>query len=130
MAEGYGMGRLGKSDLLGRAERFCHRVLDVAEELERQRRYPRILDQIVGSGTSVGANLFEADEAVSRAEFRKFVEIAQRELSETRFWLRLIAQREWIPADRLASLLGECDELRRVLGTILHRTRPGDGPAR
>ncbi len=116
------MGRL-KAELLERVEIFADRVLDVAVALERKVCWRRILDQIVGSGTSVGANVFEADEALSRPDFLKCIGIAVKELNETRYWLRLIARRQWIAASRLAPLQIELDELKKVLGTILNRTR-------
>lgn len=83
----------------------------------------RVLDQIAACGTAVGANLFEADEALSRADFAKCVGISVKELNELRFWLRLSARRAWMPSDTLATLLDEADQLKRILGTILHRTR-------
>jgi four helix bundle protein len=116
------MGRL-KAELLERVEIFADRVLDVAVALERKGCWRRILDQIVGSGTSVGANVFEADEALSRSDFLKCIGIAVKELNETRYWLRLIARRQWIAASRLAPLQIELDELKKVLGTIHNRTR-------
>jgi len=110
-------------ELLERVEAVCDRVLDLAEALDKQRRPRRIVSQIIGSGTSVGANVFEADEAMTRPEFARCLAIAVRELNETRFWIRLVIRREWIPGDRLAALLDECDQLKRILGTIIARTR-------
>lgn len=117
------MGRL-QGDILDRVESLCDRVLDVVDELERARVSRRILDQLTGAGTAVGANLFEADEALSRKDFVKCVAIAGKELSECRFWLRLVARRGWLGnPDRLDSLLDECDQIKRILGAILTKTR-------
>jgi four helix bundle protein len=116
------MGRL-KEELLERIELFADRVLDVAQTLERAGCWPRVLDQLVGSGTSVGANVFEADEALSRPDFVKCIGIAVKELNETRYWLRLIARRGWIAPDRLSPLQTELAELKKILGAIISRTR-------
>lgn len=116
------MARLD-ADLLERYEDFSHRVTDVAEELERQKRFRRVVDQVVGCGTSVGANMSEADEAVSSPDFCRALGIALRELSETRFWLRFVAKRGWVPSERLDTLINECQELRRIAGAMLSRTR-------
>jgi four helix bundle protein len=62
------MGRLDP-DIIERAERLVHRVVDVAEALAEQSRSRRVVDQLMGCGTSVGANVAEADEAQSRADF-------------------------------------------------------------
>lgn len=61
---------------------------------------------------------------MSVRDFRKCVAIALKELNETRFWLRLIERRAWIAQPRLAPLQDECDQLRRILGTILRNTDP------
>lgn len=111
------------AELLDRVERFSDRVLDVVDALPARTVRARIIDQIAGAGTSVGANVFEADEAVSRADFCKCLGIAAKELSETRFWIRLVGRRGWIKAGRLVGLEAECQQLRRILGTMIARTR-------
>ncbi len=116
------MGRL-RADFLERVEAFVDRTLDVVEVLAHQQRSRRILDQLTGSATSVGANTFEADEAMSRADFCKTLAIVIKELNETRFWLRLCARRGWIAEPRLVSLQDEASELKLVLGAILSKSR-------
>lgn len=117
------MGRLN-GDILDRAESFCDRILDLVAELERAAVSRRILDQFTGAGTAVGANLFEADEALSRRDFAKCLAIANKELSECRFWIRLVARRGWAGSpSRFAPLLDECEQLKRILGSILAKTR-------
>lgn len=78
---------------------------------------------MIGSGTSVGANVFEADEAMTKADFVKCLCIACKEINETRFWLRFVARRGWVKADRLTSLESECNELKKVFGTMIARTK-------
>lgn len=116
------MARL-KAEFLERVEQCADRVVEVAEAVARQKRSPRIVDQMIGAGTSVGANVYESDEAVSRADFRKCLGIAAKELSETAFWLRFVARRGWFQAERLAPLQTECTELRRILAAIIKRSR-------
>lgn len=116
------MGRL-QEEFLVRVEELADRVLDVAEALAKQRRPQRIVSQIIGAGTSIGANVFEADEAMSRADFCRCLNIALKELNETRFWIRLLIRRGWLPADSLQSMQAECMELKCIMGAILTRTR-------
>lgn len=106
-----------------RVEEFSHRTVDVAEELERAGRSRRVVDQMIGSGTSVGANLAEADEALSRPDFCKCLGIAVKELAECRFRLRFVSKRGWIPSQRLTSLELESTELKSMFGAMLSRTR-------
>lgn len=122
------MGRLS-GDTLDRVDAFCDRVLDVVAELERLQVSRRILDQLTDAGTAVGANLFEADEAMSRKDFVKCLAIANKELNETRFWIRLVSRRKWIDEPRLVGLLDESDQLKRVIGAIIVKTRSADAKA-
>lgn len=112
------MGRL-KEELLNRIELFSDRVVDVADALAESGRSRRVVDQMIGCGTSVGANAFEADEALSRADFCRCLGISLKELSETRFWLRLVGRRGWVPSSRLGALQKEGGEIKKILGSIV-----------
>jgi four helix bundle protein len=110
-------------ELLQRFEGFADRVLHVAASLEEAKVSRRIVDQVIGSGTSVGANVFEADEAMSRADFTKSCSIALKELNETRYWLRMIGRNGWVKPARLEGLEQESLELKRILGSMIARTK-------
>lgn len=99
------------------------RVLAVVEELERSKRSRRIVDQLTGSGTSSGANLFEASEAISQPDFLKTIGLSAKELNETRFWLLLVTKAHWIPEKRVTPLLGETMELLSIIKSIIVRTK-------
>lgn len=120
------MGRI-KSDLLEKTERVSHRMVDVAEVLASQRRSLRVVDQIIGCGTSFGANAFEADEAQSRPEFCRIVGTVLRELNESRYWLRFLQSRDWIESRRLTPLHADVEELKRIYGAMVARVRKADG---
>jgi four helix bundle protein len=115
-------GRL-QIDFVERVEVFSDRCLGVAEYLQECNRFPRVVDQLAGSGSSVGANIAEADCAMSVKDFRKSLAIALKELAETRYWLRLCVRRNWVAPERVEALLNELFEIRSILGTILARTR-------
>ena len=118
-----GKGRL-KTDFLERAEAFSDRAVAVAEQLDKDGRFRRIVEQLAASGSAVGANLAEADEAMSDRDFRKCLTIAIKEMAETRFWLRLAIRRAWLTPARLDPLLLELSEMKKIVGTILARTAP------
>ena len=122
-----GKGRL-KPEFLERTEGFADRCLQVADQLQADRRFTRVIDQLAGCGSAVGANLSEADEAMSVKDFRKCLSIAIKELAETRYWFRLIARRKWIPQSRLEPLLAELHELKLIVGAILTKTAPVKSP--
>lgn len=112
---------------LERLEAFAERIVRVASALAQQQISRRIVDQLMACGTAVGANAFEADEAMSRRDFIKCLAISNKELNEARFWLRLAIRSDWLPEERLGPLLAEADEIRRILGTMIARSkaRPG-----
>ncbi len=79
--------------------------------------------QFLRSATSVGANLTEAQAAESRADFVHKNAIAQKEARERRYWLQLMQRAGMVSPKRLASLLGETDELIAIITAILVKTK-------
>lgn len=116
------MARL-KAELLDRVERLADRVLDVAEHVAGKGTFPRLVEQAAAAGTSVGANVFEADEAMSAKDFCKCLSIAVKELNESRFWVRLFARRGWVAAKRTALLESELIEMKRIFGAMIAATQ-------
>ena len=116
------MGRLS-FELRDRAELFGNRMLDVVQALERKRVYLRVIDQMVGCGTSVGANACEADQAVSPPDFCKALGIAVKELAESQYWLRTCGRRAWLPKTRLGLLENEALQLSKIFSTMIVRTK-------
>ena len=82
-----------------------------------------IVDQLLKSATSVGANLEEAKAGSSTREFVRLVEIALRESREATYWLRICAALELAPADQLKQLDGEGDQISRILASIVIKTK-------
>ena len=120
------MGRF-KPSLTERAEAFADRGLALARELERRRIWNRVVDQMVGCFTSVGANVFEADEAMSRKDFCRSLAISVKELNESRYWIRRASANGWVEPQRLEPLEAEAIELKRVFGAMVVRTARSTG---
>ncbi len=118
-----GQGRL-RPEFLERTEAFSDRCVAVAERLFTDGRFPRLVEQVAASGSAVGANVAEASEAMSRKDLRKCLSIAAKELSETRFWLRLFIRRGWVQAAQVSGLMSELTEIKLVIGSILTKTDP------
>ena len=115
-------GRLS-ADLLKRFVEFGTRVLKLAQKLEQDHRPRRVVDQIVGSGTSPGAHIFEAHAALSTADFLKLIGGAAKELNETLYWLGLIEGMQWEPPERLTPLIDETLQLISICKAMNARTR-------
>ena len=79
--------------------------------------------QLLRSGTSVGANLSEANGAISKADFSSKVSIAYKECLETKYWLDLLKDTGYISEERHETLFGAADELAKILFSILKTTR-------
>jgi len=82
-----------------------------------------LVDQLVKSATSVGANLEEAKAGSSTREFIRCVEIALREAREATYWLRICAALQLGSAEELNALRGEGDQISRILAAIVIKTK-------
>lgn len=94
--------------------RFAKRVPRGAEHPENN----RLIDQLVGAGTSIGANYCEADDAVSGRDFKNKIGICRKESKETMFFLRMIAASEESLANEARTLWREAKELNLIFGSI------------
>ena len=110
-----------KGDLPSRTFEFAKLIVDLVDELPSNDKGWAVRKQLFRSGTSIGANVAEADEALTDAEFAQRCSIARKEASETRFWLRLCRDKGLLKPNRADSALKVVDELIRILVTILRR---------
>jgi four helix bundle protein len=79
-------------DLEERSTRFGEAIIDFCGEIPLGPRTNRLVDQLTGCGTSIGANYGEADDALSKKDFAKTIGICRKEARETLFFLRMIAR--------------------------------------
>ncbi|MCA1624772.1 MAG: four helix bundle protein [Acidobacteria bacterium] len=71
--------------------------------------------QILRSGTSIGANVEEANQAQSKADFIHKLSIAQKESFETDYWLRLLRDSNYLTEKQADSILNDCQELQKLI---------------
>ncbi|MFH0886852.1 MAG: four helix bundle protein [bacterium] len=114
-------------DIHARLLRFGIRVVKFCKHLSKNIDNRAIADQLIRSGTSVGANMQEADSASSHKDFINKVSISKKEIQETNYWLKIILGAELLKDERdleeLKELLNESDELIRIIGAIFHNAR-------
>jgi four helix bundle protein len=105
-------------DLEERTARFGEAVIDFAKAIPQNPVTNRIIAQLVGAGTSVGANYVEADDSVSKKEFLKCVGTCRKEARETKHFLRMIVRAvpEFKPQAR--DLWVEAKELHLIFSKI------------
>ncbi|MFQ5425039.1 MAG: four helix bundle protein [Phycisphaerae bacterium] len=102
---------------------LAERVLALADRLPNNTKGWVVGKQLIRCGTSVGANIREADNALTDAEFSNKCSIARKEASETYYWLELCQRAGILSGDVLIETLREADEITRVLSTIVRRTQ-------
>jgi four helix bundle protein len=107
-------------DLRERTLEFGVRILNVATAILKEGASRSVSDQLSRSGTSVGANVEEADGAATRADKRKTFVVARKEARETRYWLRLI-DRVWGQKVPVRNDIQEAQEIVNILSTIIDR---------
>ncbi|MEM0981757.1 MAG: four helix bundle protein [Cyanobacteria bacterium P01_H01_bin.58] len=103
---------------------FAIRIVRLCKYLNEQPGVPRILaNQLLRSGTSIGANTTEAKSGQSRKDFLHKLEIALKEARETEYWLKLLVASDTLPPDRVTSLLEEIDEIIKILVSITKKVK-------
>ena len=80
-------------------------------------------NQVVRSGTAIGANIEEAQNAGTKKEFIRGITIALKEARETEYWLRLVTETKLISKRKLRDLIGESREIIRILITIVKKAK-------
>ena len=106
---------------------FSIRVVSLCRFLSEERHEYRIADQMFRSGTSIGANVAEAQCAISKSDFIAKLYISLKEANETLYWLRLLQRTQFINNRQFESVNNDCEELKRMLVSITKKmTDKGD----
>lgn len=106
-------------DIIERSIAYAMEIIRLYRELRRD-DVGRVLGrQLLRSGTSVGANIHEAQGGQSKADFIAKMSIAHKEARESAYWLRLIRDADLVPANRLTSISDETEQLVKILSAIL-----------
>lgn len=104
-----------KSDIRERCYVFSLMIIALADTLPQKRSAWIIIDQLIRSATSIGANLTEATASSSRLEYKKFYEIALKSANETKYWLSLLRDAGLAEREKVAELLQEATEIANML---------------
>ena len=102
---------------------FAARIVKLNQYLSKNKKETVISKQIVRSGTSIGANINEANYGQSKADFISKMHIALKETAETEYWLRLLILSEYISEKEGESLLNDCLEIKRILVATLNTAK-------
>ena len=111
--------KVDKPDILERTIAYSLRIIKVYRELERDSVGRVIGKQLLRSGTSIGANVHEAQGGQSKADFVAKMSIAHKEARESAYWMRLIKEAKLISARLINDISDETEQLIKILSSIL-----------
>jgi four helix bundle protein len=110
--------KLPPEDLGERTAQLGEAIIRFAKKIPQNPVNNRLIAQLAGAGTSVGANYWEADDAVSGKEFKQRIGTSRKESKESMFFLRIVATAEPTLAAETRQLWREAKELNLIFGSI------------
>ena len=102
---------------------FAVRIVNLYKFLVNEQKEFVMSKQILRSGTSIGANIREAEQAQSRADFINKLNIALKEANETEYWLELLISTEYITREQYESINNDSTEINKLLISIIKTTK-------
>ena len=103
------------TDIRERCYKFSLDIIALADILPNKRSAWIIIDQLIRSATSIGANIVESKSSSSRLEFKKFYEISLKSANETKYWLGLLRDAKLAETETINKLLAEVTEISNIL---------------
>ena len=101
---------------------FAVRIVNVSKYLMNENKEYILSKQLMRSGTSIGANVAEAQRGQSKADFVAKMSIALKEANETYYWLKLLYRTEYLSKEEYLSMYADIDEILRILTAICKTT--------
>lgn len=108
--------------ILNRSFDFALMIISLVKTLRSKREYV-FADQLLRSGTSIGANVEEANAAISKKEFHSKMSISSKEARETRYWLRLLKRSGIMDTNVVEQAIKESESIIRILTSIVKTTK-------
>ena len=103
--------------------RFAVRIVNLCKYLQKEKKEFVLSKQILRCGTSIGANVAEAQQAQSRLDFISKLNISLKEAYETNYWLRLMRETQYLDEEAFQSMIADCCELEKILISIIKTTK-------
>jgi four helix bundle protein len=106
-----------------KSKRFAVRVVRLYQHLTEHKREFILSKQLLRSGTSIGANVREAERGQSRKDFISKMDIALKEAAESEYWIELLHETDYLSHSEFQSISEDCGELNRLLIAIVKTSR-------
>ena len=114
---------MAESVLRDKAKQFAKDIVFLCREIKLSHKESVLVNQLLRSATSIGANLHEAQYAQSKNDFISKLEIAQKECYETEYWLELLFATDSIEEEKYKKMQNECGAIRRMLISSLRTVK-------
>lgn len=111
------------NNIFQKSFQFAVRVVNLCKYLQTEQKEYILSKQIMRSGTSIGANVAEAQQAQSKPDFISKLNIALKEASETDYWLRLLHETDYLSKNQFDSMISDCDEIESILVSIVKNSK-------
>lgn len=112
--------------ILDKTYNYAIRIVKLYQYLCKEKKEFELSRQILRSGTSIGANVEESVGGLSRKDFLAKLGVSYREARETRFWLRLLRDTDYISTEQSDSMLEDLEEIIRIITAIQKTTKNKD----
>ena len=106
-----------------KSKKFAVRIVRSYQYLSEEKREYIMSKQLMRSGTSIGANIHEALQGQSKADFTAKMSIALKEVSETEYWLELLRETDYLNEEEYQSIQKDCGEVAKLLTSIVKTSR-------
>ena len=104
-----------ENKLVGLSKQFAVDIVNLCNAIKENRKGNVLLNQLLRSGTSIGANIHEANYASSKADFINKFQIALKECYESDYWLGLFKDTKMITEEEYADMYNKCSKIRKLL---------------
>ena len=117
-----------KTFLYNKCLDFSIRITKLYSFLQKEKKEHTISKQILRSGTSIGANLAEAQYGISKKDFLSKVYISLKETAETMYWLEVLHRAGHLSEDQFNSIFSDCEELKKIFISITKTSKQAITP--
>ncbi len=112
-----------KYDLEERTAKFAEKIIELCKKVPKNTVTLPIINQLIRSGTSIGANYMEANGASSKKDFKNKIFICKKESRETKYWLRILSKTDENFTEDCRNLWQEAHELTLIFSKITQNTK-------
>jgi four helix bundle protein len=106
---------MSENQLVMLSKAFAVETINLCEKIKERKKASAIINQLLRCGTSIGANIHEANYASSKADFINKFQISLKECYETDYWLDVFYESEMITQEEYKKLFSECSKIRKLL---------------